>query len=424
MRLIILLVISYGLNPISVAAQPTILGPSTICEGSSAQLSVQEAYASYLWNTNETTQSITVSTAGTYSVTVTGGAFSSKVLQVNPLPDVQITNSGSLCIGSNTTLNAGSGYASYLWNTGANTQEITITSSGEYSVSVIDVNGCEGNNTINISAQPNPVPIITGNNQICIGGSGIIDAGLWQSYSWNNGRDTRQLNISTPGSYSVTVTDVNGCSGEDSFTVGLFPETIVEISGVNEICEGESTNLSVDPGFSSILWSTEENTATILINSIGEYSVSVTDDNGCMAEDAISVINPTPVVICPPDTFITISEASLDTIVNYGVSTELSCGNSYPITQTDVSGLTSGDPFPIGSTQQSYRIEAANGFQSTCDFNVNVVQRSDNVIQLENGDLFLKGIYKGAIYQSPDGNCWKIMVSNSGEIKAFKVNCP
>ncbi|NNF36765.1 MAG: hypothetical protein HKN68_21870 [Saprospiraceae bacterium] len=424
MRFILLFILTMSCFPMLPGAQPTIVGPGMICEGSSAQLSVQENYTSYMWSTGEMTQSITVSTSGTYSVTVTGGLFSSKVLQVNPLPDVQISTTSNLCIGFTTNLDAGPGFESYLWNTGANTQEITIASGGEYSVTVSDNNGCEGADTINISAFPNPEPTITGANQICVGGTAIINAGAWQSYSWNNGRDTRELVISSAGTYTVTVTDTNGCKGEDTFSVGLFPQPSVEIMGTIEICDGESTELSVDPGYSLIMWSTEETTPSITINSTGEYSVSITDDNGCMAEDAISINNPIPVVICPPDTFITISEASLDTIVNYGVSVDLSCGNSYPITQTDASGLASGDPFPIGSTQQSFRIEAVNGIQSTCDFTVNVVQQSDNVIKLENGDLFLKGIYNGAIYQSPDGSCWKIMVSNSGEIKAFKIKCP
>jgi hypothetical protein len=408
----------------NLEAQPTIDGETAICEGSTTTLTVLETYAEYMWSTGATTQSITVGVTGTYTVTVTGGGTDSHALDVQALPDVQINSSSTLCTGSSITLSATAGYSSYMWNTEETTPDITITTPGIYSVAIVDNNGCPGNASIEIMEFSNPSPTITGNNMVCVGGTTTIDAGVWSSYSWNNGRDTRELVVSDAGSYSVTITDANGCSGEDTFIIGFFPVPPVDITGNNEICDGQSTVLSVDPGFASYLWNTEETTADITVNATGEYSVSITDGNGCMSEAAISVINPNPKIICPPDTFITITEMSLDTTVNYNLSIILDCGNTFPITQTDMSGLGRGDLFPIGSTLQSFMIVDNNGFQSTCEFTVNVVQQSENVIKFENGDLFLKGIYKGAIYQSPDGKCWKIMVSNDGEIKAFKIKCP
>ena len=104
--------------------------------------------ATYLWNTGPTAPSITTASSGNYSVTVTDGnnctaASLPVVVTVNPLPNATITANGSttFCLGDSLTISANSS-ASYLWNTGAITQSIKVFASGNYSVTVSDVNGC------------------------------------------------------------------------------------------------------------------------------------------------------------------------------------------------------------------------------------------------------------------------------------------
>jgi N-acetylneuraminic acid mutarotase len=140
--------------------------------------------ANYLWNTGSTTSSITTSTAGNYSVTVTDGNNCSATslpvfLTVNPLPNASIAASGptTICLGDSVTLTANTS-ASYLWSTGAVTQSITVFASGNYSVTVSDANGCTKTSAVTtVTVSPCSAPV---NLKVYIQGfykgSGIMEA--------------------------------------------------------------------------------------------------------------------------------------------------------------------------------------------------------------------------------------------------------
>jgi hypothetical protein len=121
-----------------------------------------------LWSTGATTQSITASTSGNFSVVVTNaaGCASGSVSQsvtVNANPSISITAGGAttFCQGSSVNLSATAGSA-YSWSTGANTQSITVSNSGNYSVTVTDANGCQGNANQNITVNPPPTVFTVG----------------------------------------------------------------------------------------------------------------------------------------------------------------------------------------------------------------------------------------------------------------------
>ena len=409
-------------------SQPTISGPSSLCQNSSATLAVVESFTSYEWNTGATTQSIIVTTQGTYTVTVTdqGNNMSSAshILIVNPLPQVQILGGNALCEGSTKTLTASIGFSEYLWNTGETTASIDINTPGNYSVTVTDNNNCSGDASIVITQVSNPNPIIQGPGTICPGTSNLLDAGSWSTYQWNDGRNTQQLSINSAGTYTVTITDQNGCEGVANKMVQEYEVSTISISGNTEICDGDNTTLMVNPSSGMILWNTGSTNSSILVNMTGIYDVTVTDVNMCQVTESVNVTNPVPSLSCPEDIFITVHEPTLDTSVHFNIDILNACGNNLPIVQTDTSGFQSGDSFPLGTTSLSFLLDVEGNQQGGCSFNVNVVQKSQKVIKMENGDLFLKGIYKGAIYQSPDGSCWKIVVTNKGEIRALKIECP
>lgn len=102
---------------------PAITGTTTICQGAQATLDAGANYASYLWSNGNTSQVVNIGLAGTVTVTVTdaNGCSSpaSTVITVNPLPVPVITGVNTFCQGQSGTLDAGSGFTSYLWNTGA-----------------------------------------------------------------------------------------------------------------------------------------------------------------------------------------------------------------------------------------------------------------------------------------------------------------
>jgi hypothetical protein len=422
-RLFVILLLFIGSLAYSYG-QPTITGLNSICENESTQLSVLETYQSYLWNTGATTQSITVSSPGTYSVTVSDMTSASHVLVVNPLPQVQIVGGDKLCVGTTKTLTASAGFQSYLWSTGATTSSIQITSPGPYSVTVTDNNTCAGDASVNITEVSNPSPIIEGPDFICPGSTETLDAGNWNTYEWNDGRTSSTLSITTSGSYSVTISDQNGCEGIANKNVQEYTTTPISIEGNLSICEGESTILTVNPAIGAILWNTGSSNPSIPVSTSGTYSVTVTDNNLCQVTESVEVIAPLPSISCPEDIYVTVHDPTIDTVVHFNIAIVDNCGVSIPIIQTDPSGLTSGDLFPLGTTPQSYMIDTEGTQLGSCSFNVHVVQKSAKTIIMENGDLYVKGLYKGAIYQSPDGSCWKITINNQGEIKALKIDCP
>lgn len=286
------------------------IGSTTFCQGGSVTLSTG-SYASYLWSTGATTQSITVNASGTYSVTVTNGNGCSGTSQglpvtVNPLPTPTITAGGptTFCQGSNVVLTASSG-SSYLWSNGATTQSITLSTSGSFSVTVTDGNGCQGVSApITTVRNPNPTPTITasGPTTFCSGGSVVLTASSASSYLWSTGATTQSITVSASGSYTVTVTDANGCSGTSSprtVTVNPLPTPTVTANGPTTFCAGSSVVLTSSSA-TSYLWSTGATTQSITVSTTGSYSVTVTNANGCQATSApVNVTantNPAPTI--------------------------------------------------------------------------------------------------------------------------------
>ncbi|HIE15871.1 MAG TPA: PKD domain-containing protein, partial [Bacteroidales bacterium] len=207
-------------------------------------------FNSYSWNTGATTQTITVTSAGTYSVTVTdaGGCSGSDQVTVTESTSITPTITGvlTICIGSTTVLDAGSGYSAYSWNTGATTQTITVGNAGTYSVTVTDTGGCSGFAEVDVVELPELSPVITGNTVICSGNTTTLTVSSgYSSYLWNTGSSNSSITVSTSGTYSVTVTDANGCSGSSQVTVQVSPPISFNTFTNNaNVCPGDPVEIN------------------------------------------------------------------------------------------------------------------------------------------------------------------------------------
>jgi hypothetical protein len=143
-----------------------------------------------------------------------------------PRPPV-ITASGptTFCQGGSVTLDAGPGYATYLWSPGGESAEtIVVSTSGSYSATVGDGSACTATSArVVVTVEPLPTPSITpsGPTTFCAGGSVTLDAGAgYIAYFWSPGGATTQtILVSAPGSYTVMVTDGTGCQGTSVPTV-------------------------------------------------------------------------------------------------------------------------------------------------------------------------------------------------------------
>lgn len=293
-----------GSRTVTAATPPNVsITPAApaICAGQSVTFDAGAGFTSYLWSTGATSQSVTASSAGTYSVTVTNASGctgnDSEVLTVNANPTPSITPAApAICPGQSVTLNAGAGFTSYLWSTGATSQSIAASTAGTYSVTVTNANGCMGTDSEVLTVNANPSPSITPVAPVSCGGQPVtLNAGAgFSSYLWSTGATTQSIAVSTAGTYSVTVTNAGGCSGTDSeiLTTASNPSVIIT-PVLPSICPGQSVTLNAGAGFSSYAWNTGATSQTVTVSSTGTYSVTVTNASGCQASDNVTV-NATP----------------------------------------------------------------------------------------------------------------------------------
>jgi hypothetical protein len=286
-----------------------------LCNGGAAWLSSMTSPATYLWSTGATTQSIQVNTLGNYTVTVTNfsGCSGTGTIQVTsagspPAPTIA-SPSFVFCQGSSTTLNAGSGYASYLWSTGAASQTIVVTVAGTYTVTVTNANGCTGTATAVVTVNPNPIPCINGITSICQGQTTILTACAgYTSYQWSTGQNFPQITVTTSGNYTITVTDANGCTGSASVTVTVNPLPGIGITSVGStsFCQGDSVRLEAMGVGAAYLWHRNNSMVTPINATMvhyaktkGSYYCVISDFNGCTNSSNIIYVDVPCVPIDP-----------------------------------------------------------------------------------------------------------------------------
>jgi hypothetical protein len=230
----------------------TASGPTTFCDGGSVTLTANSG-SSYSWSNGATTQSIVVTTTGSYSVVVTQtggctGTSSATSVTVNPVPAATITADGptTFCSNDDVTLTASAG-ASWLWSNGATTQSITVNQSGNYSVTVTNASGCSASSSaISTNVSASPVVTITASPYSALfpGLSTNLTANVTPpgtyTYTWYQdgviipgagGPTLMGLTLDDLGSYTVVVNNTTGlpCTStspvkvlSDSATTRLF----------------------------------------------------------------------------------------------------------------------------------------------------------------------------------------------------------
>ncbi|MEI6815183.1 MAG: T9SS type A sorting domain-containing protein [Bacteroidota bacterium] len=208
------------------APSPAISGATVICNNNPVVLS-SSGYASYSWSNGGTNQSIAASVAGTYSVTVTnsvgctGTTSATVTASTQTIPVITASGPTSICTGGSVTLTTGA-YAGYSWSNGGTGASINVNSGGIYTVTVHNAAGCTNSAQRTITALASPMPNIltTGLNTFCGGGSATLSVGTgFASYAWSNAAITPSISVNASGTYTVTVTSTNGCTGTSAATV-------------------------------------------------------------------------------------------------------------------------------------------------------------------------------------------------------------
>jgi roadblock/LC7 domain-containing protein len=290
---VVSVIVNFNPSPV-INTAPT----ASFCASSSVLLDAGTGtgFASYNWSNGATTQTNTVTSGGVYTVTVSNAngctASANVVVTENPLPVINIASTASFCVSSSVILDAGAGFSTYSWSNGTTTQTNTITSGGAYTVTVTNANGCTASANVNVTENPLPVLNVAPTVSFCSSSSAILDAGAgFSSYNWSNGTTTQTNTVTSGGTYSITVTNANGCANSAPITVTENPLPILTATSTGNDGTIDLTVASGTPGF-TYLWDngagTNQDPTGLASNT---YSVTVTDAAGCTSTLSITIQN-------------------------------------------------------------------------------------------------------------------------------------
>ncbi len=273
---------------------------------------------SVLWSNGATTDMITGLDVGTYTAVVTDlcGNSVSRTFNISQPEKLAASASASaiLCFGGSAdvdlTVTGGTQPYSYDWSNNTNNQDLSGVAAGTYTVTVTDANGCATDASVTISQPEKLTASASASAILCFGGSADVDLTVTggtqpYSYDWSNNTNNQDLSGVAAGTYTVTVTDANGCATDASVTVSQ-PEELTINAGNNQMVflgyvPSETANLNGEPANGgtepySYAWTLESGdlagtglSLTVNPTETTNYILTVTDANGCVASDQVSV---------------------------------------------------------------------------------------------------------------------------------------
>ena len=228
---------------IGLFASPVVdIGPDTnICPGGSFSVDAGGGFMNYLWDDGSVGLTLPVNSAGIYSVTVTDfnqcKGMDSIVVGINVLPMVSAGNDTVVCTGDSATFHATPGLVTYLWSDGSVGSSFTALQSGTYTVVATDTNQCQNLDSVTLSFFPVLDPgIVDTLDTICEPFTYLLQSGSgFTAYQWNTGAAAQNISVTIPGTYTITVTDANGCQSVDS--IKLVSDPCVGIASLENVSD-------------------------------------------------------------------------------------------------------------------------------------------------------------------------------------------
>ena len=336
-----------------------------ICDGDNVTLNGSGA-TSYTWDNGVTDGVAFMPSVGTITYTVTGtdanGCENTDVadVTVNALPVIDAGLDQAICDGDNVTLH-GAGAVAYSWDNGV-TNGVPFTPSVgtiTYTVTGTDGNGCENTDVTDVTVFALP-PVDAGLDQeACDGDNVTLNGSGATTYSWDN--SVLEGIAFTPSvgtvTYTVTGTDANGCVNTDQVDVTVHALPVVDAGLDQEVCDGDDVTLN-GAGAVTYVWDNAVTDGVAFIPSVGTltYTVTGTDDNGCINTDDIDVtVHALPPVTAGPDQSVCDGESvtlsgsgatsyTWDNAISDGVAFTPAVGTlTYTVTGTDDNGCINTD---------------------------------------------------------------------------------
>ncbi|MEP6806857.1 MAG: SprB repeat-containing protein, partial [Flavobacterium sp.] len=380
-------------QPSTIVGTPSVTNVS--CNGGSNGTATITATGgapgyTYLWSNGATTATATGLLAGNYSVTITDDNSCTRTVNniivaqpsiLNATPSVTNVSCFGGSNGTATiTASGGTGSRTYLWSNGATTATASGLTAGTYSVTVTDANSCTrtvsniivGTPSSSVSGTTSTTPVS------CFGGSNgtatVTPGGGTPGYTylWSNGATGATATGLLSGTYSVTITDANSCTGTISNIVVGGPSAIISasLSTTSVSCFGGSNGTATitasggTPGY-TYLWSNGATTATATGLIAGTYNVTVTDSKSC-TRTVNNIIIGTSTVINAAATQVNVSCNG----GNNGSATVTPTGGAGSYTYLWSNGATTNSITGLTQGNYSVTITDANTCQATQNFTI------------------------------------------------------
>lgn len=344
----------------------------------------------YNWSNNTTNQDLTGLAAGTYMGTVTddnGCTLTSPPIPITEPAAIVVTVDSMLtniCAGDMSgriyiTASSGNTPYTYMWSDNSTLEDAVGLAGGNYTVTVVDANGCSATPTTATLTDP-PAPVITVDsvkNVSCFGGSDAFIETTGSSgnpsytYAWSNNATTDDISGLNAGAYTLTITDNTGCTALSSITISEPAQLAISETHVNAACNGASTgsiDLTVAGGTSPYTpaWSNNISTEDQSNLAAGSYSVTITDANMCTANSTVTITQPAAITAST----VAVNQIQGGTLgsINLTVS-----GGTSPFTYNWSNGSSTEDVNNLAAGVFSCTITDANGCTKIVSDTVNLV---------------------------------------------------
>lgn len=271
--------------------QPTIdLGPDThFCEGDSVMVTAPAGFESYAWNNGDAGRSIWVDNAGILRVNAydTNGCAAKDSINVVEIqvPILDLGPDSTYCTDGKVILAPVEPVVgcSSLWSTGEMESAIAVSTGGTYWLRVTNDYGCSSSDTVTIQVIRVAPFGLPDELKFCEESAVLASTNRYEAYEWSTGETDPSIEVYHSGLYSVTVTDVSGCTISDQ--VDVTKNYIEEPFFGNDtvFCGMYSRRMYLNTTYSSYTWNNGTTNPYIDIATAGHYSVSVTNDVGCTA---------------------------------------------------------------------------------------------------------------------------------------------
>jgi hypothetical protein len=289
-----------------------------------AKIELPQGYKTYGWSRSNNFTSF----ASTPTINLSSGTYYARLednngnfLMLPPItvkaaavgtPSINVEGATTFCEGKQVKLtsNQSPTFLNYQWSDGTDSPSITVDKTGQYSVKITDIYGCQSQSSTTISTKRNPLPGKPSINNLssrvfCEDNSVTLEVDqVADKYVWSNGSNNRSIKVNTTSEYNVQVIDANGCLSQKSDNLNvtalpLPPTPTITADSPTIFCEDKGVTLTTsDEKATRVSWNKGQTARSIFVNKSDTLFVRTVDLFGCVSKPSLTVItkmNPTPV---------------------------------------------------------------------------------------------------------------------------------